>query len=52
MAQLTRILSKIYQLISGQCSHFIPPEKNQKAKGLLVITGGINWEYWAEMGIQ
>ena len=29
---------------------FYAPWKYQKTKGLLVFSGGIKWEHWAEMG--
>ena len=36
--------------ISGQCSQFISPGKHQKNKRFRVLSRGIKWQRWPEMG--
>ena len=40
--------SSFYLTISGQCSHFIPPEKTRKPKVFWCFQWGIKWEHWPE----
>ena len=38
--------------ITGQYSHFIPPENTRKNKGFLVFSWGVEWEHWPEIRLD
>ena len=50
MERFKAVRDKNMYPISGQYSHFKPPENTIKTKGFLVFSGGIKWENWPEIG--